>query len=141
MPTIAVLGSTGVIGSLALEVISGLGDDYRLLGLAAKRNDRILAGQIRAYRPTIVAVGDSEAAERLAGAVPADIRPQIEVGAEAVERLAEHDEVDVVLNAITGAAGLKPTLAAVAAGKRIALANKESLVMAGEIVMAEARRT
>ena len=141
MPNVVVLGSTGVIGSLALEVISGLGEQFRVVGLAANRNIVTLSQQARVVGPEVIAVADADSAARLAEALPGPEQPEILSGSEAIAGLAARDDVDIVVNAITGAAGLAPTIAAVRGGKRVALANKESLVMAGDIVMAEARRT
>ncbi|MBI3323409.1 MAG: 1-deoxy-D-xylulose-5-phosphate reductoisomerase [Candidatus Omnitrophica bacterium] len=137
---IVVLGSTGSIGVSTLRVAAEHPGEFQVVGLAAGSRVRELAEQARAFRPKWVAVQDaSRAAElrRLLEGLPAEIL----AGEEGVCELAGRDGVDRVVVAITGAAALEPTLRAISKGRSIGLANKETLVMAGELVMAEARRS
>ncbi len=141
MKRIAILGSTGSIGCSTLDVAASLGGEVQVTALAARRNWRKLAAQYRqlASPPKVLAMADEEAGDNLAKELGIK-RSGVLCGAEGVSELAAHDEVDVVVTAIVGAEGLKPTLAAIRAGKTMALANKEPLVAAGELVMSEARR-
>ena len=136
---LAVLGSTGSIGVNSLDVAARFPERFRVAGLAAGRNMKLLAKQAEAFKPRMVAVkGEEEAAEfkALAGA---GAKYEIVFGEEGLIRLAAMESVDIVVSALVGAVGLAPTWAAVSAGKRVALANKETLVMAGELVMAKAK--
>jgi len=141
VPNIAILGSTGSIGRMTLEVCASLGPDYRVVALAAGRQVDLLARQAAETGARTVAVCDDEAAEALRQALPEGAAPEILVGRDGLVALASRDDVDIVVSAVVGGAGLPAALAAVKAGKRLALANKEALVMAGELVMAEARRS
>lgn len=138
---LAVLGSTGSIGTQALEVAGWLGDSVRVVGLAAGRNIDLLEAQVKRWAPSIVGVADEDAArklrERLRGL---DFDVEVVSGAGAAECVAMHPDADVVLSAVVGIAGLLPTYAAVRQGKTVALANKETLVAAGRLVMEEVRR-
>ena len=138
MKRITILGSTGSIGRSTLDVISRNSSQFKVVALAAGRNIDLLEEQIRIFRPEIAAVADGQTAEELARRVNG-IR--IRFGPEGVSEVASHDAADLVISAIVGAAGLVPTITAVRAGKDIGLANKEALVMAGSIVMEEARRS
>ncbi|HEO69742.1 MAG TPA: 1-deoxy-D-xylulose-5-phosphate reductoisomerase [Candidatus Hydrogenedentes bacterium] len=131
---IVILGSTGSIGRSALDVVRSYPDRFEVVGLGAGGNDALLAQQLAEFRPAYAAVADSEAAQRLDGR-----STELWAGPEGIARLASV-EADVVLSAIVGAAGLRPLLSALDAGNRVALANKESLVMAGPLVMEHARR-
>jgi 1-deoxy-D-xylulose-5-phosphate reductoisomerase len=126
---VAVLGSTGSIGRQTLEVISAHPHRFRIIGLAAGKNLDLLAEQINKFQPRFVYFQDKKS--HLANA---------EYEFLPLEEMASHPEVDIVVMATSGKWGLQPTLAAVKAGKRLALANKESLVMAGEIIVGEAKR-
>jgi 1-deoxy-D-xylulose-5-phosphate reductoisomerase len=126
---VAVLGSTGSIGRQTLEVINALPQRLRIIGLAAGGNRELLARQISQFQPRFVYFRDKKS--RLANA---------EYTFLSLEEMASHPEVDIVVMATSGRWGLQPTLAAAKAGKKIALANKESLVMAGGIIVTEARR-
>ncbi|HUU10740.1 MAG TPA: 1-deoxy-D-xylulose-5-phosphate reductoisomerase [Phycisphaerae bacterium] len=139
MPTIAILGSTGSIGRMTLEVISSLGPDFRVVALAAGRQVDLLARQAAESGAVSVAVCDDEAARGLRRALPEGAAPEVLVGPEGLVALASRDDVDIVVSAVGGGAGLPAALAAARAGKRLALANKEALVMAGHLVMAEAK--
>ena len=138
MPNVVVLGSTGSIGKAALRVISALGEPYRVLALAARNSTDDLARQIIEFRPAIASVGSHESLKALKNLLPADCPTELLLDGAA--HLAALPDADVVLSALVGAVGLEPALAAVRHGKRLALANKESLVMAGHLLMAEARR-
>jgi 1-deoxy-D-xylulose-5-phosphate reductoisomerase len=129
---VVVLGSTGSIGKAALEVIDTLGGEYRVVGLSAGKNWELLAEQAARYKPQVVALAEKRHAEALGARLGADT--ELAVGAGAIERLASLEEAEMVLNAIVGAAGLPATIAAARAGKDIALANKESMVMAGALI-------
>ena len=133
---LSVLGSTGSIGTQTLDVAARLG--LQITGLSAGRNIDRLERQIRQFHPRAAAVADARAAEELKSRV-ADMDIRILEGEDGIARLAGSPEPDAVLNAVVGLAGLRPTLAAIEAGRTLALANKESLVTAGEIVMARAR--
>jgi len=126
---LAVLGSTGSIGQQTLQVVRALPNQFRIVGLAAADNIDLFQQQITEFKPDFIYFRAEES--RLANA-----------GSEflALDDIAAHPEVDMVVVATSGKAGLSPTLAAVRAGKSVALSNKESLVMAGEIITAEAER-
>ena len=138
MKKIAVLGSTGSIGTNALRVIESNPDKYRLVALAAGRNIDLLLQQIEKFQPEAVAMIDGDLAERLKSQLD-NTGPAVYYGEDGFIRLATMDRVDIVISAMTGAAGLIPTYSAIEAGKDIALANKETIVMAGPLVMAQAR--
>ncbi len=146
---LALLGSTGSIGVNALDVVRRLnrgrnGDGrevYRVWGLSAQKNVRLLTEQIREFRPRAAVVSDPAAARELKAW--ARVRhPGLRVweGPAGLQRLASHPEADWVLSAVVGSVGLLPLLAAVRAGKTVALANKEALIVGGDLVMAEARK-
>ncbi|HEY8346303.1 MAG TPA: 1-deoxy-D-xylulose-5-phosphate reductoisomerase [Symbiobacteriaceae bacterium] len=141
---IGILGSTGSIGTQALDVISHFPERFRVVSLAAGRRVDLLARQIRQFQPEVVSVADEEAAVRLkrllAEEPPAGRTPEILWGPEGLDAVAIHPDVQLLVTAVVGAMGIRPTLAAIRSGKEIALANKETLVAAGELVMGEARR-
>ena len=139
MKNISILGSTGSIGKQTLEVISRYPDRFRILGLAAGENTGLLLEQIREFRPEAVSVKDSGLAESLRARL-GDIQAEILYGTEGACEIASNNANDMVVSAMVGASGLVPTLSAVKAGKDVALANKESLVVAGEILTGEAER-
>ncbi len=130
MPNIAILGSTGSIGTQTLQVLNDL-PDYQVFGISAHKNLGLLQEQIHKYKPNIAVINGKEDVHLLKKGV--DI--PIWVGEDGLCELASHPSVDVVVIALVGAAGLKPTLAALSAGKKVALANKESLVAGGHLVM------
>jgi len=135
---VAVLGSTGSIGDSTLDVIARHPQRFRLVGIAANSNAAKLARQIRTWRPQYAALADARALgelKELLGGAAAGTR--LLAGASALEELAVLPQVECVMAAIVGAAGLRSTLAAARAGKRLLLANKESLVMAGPLLLAE----
>ncbi len=139
MKSLAVLGSTGSIGVTTLDLVARFPDRFRAVALAAGRNVERLAEQVRQFRPVVVATADAAGAAALRAAVP-EFRGEIVAGIEAIAGVASLPEVDLVISALVGAIGLRPTLAAIEAGKDVALANKEVLVVAGELVQAAARR-
>ncbi|MEX0983626.1 MAG: 1-deoxy-D-xylulose-5-phosphate reductoisomerase [Actinomycetota bacterium] len=135
MRSLTVLGSTGSIGTQALDVARHHPDRFRIAGLsAAGANQELLAGQIREFLPPFVAIADEVAAEDVRARIASVKGVELIVGPDAAEILAGETEADLVLNALVGSAGLAPTLAALQAGKTLALANKESLVVGGELV-------
>ena len=137
--SIAILGSTGSIGVSTLEIVAAFPERYRIVSLTAGSNIALLKKQIRQFRPEVVAVADEAAVQRLRAEMGAD-GPEILTGVDGLVCCATHPAADMLVSAIVGAAGLVPTMAAVRAGKDIALANKEILVAAGELFMAEVER-
>jgi len=135
---VVVLGSTGSIGQQALEVIDAHPESYRLLGLAARDETQLIAEQARKYRPEMGSVASTELYSEIKSLLPAGTR--LVCGMEGLCELAALDRADITLVALSGAIGIKPTLAAIEAGKRVALANKETLVAAGDIVMDEVKK-
>jgi 1-deoxy-D-xylulose-5-phosphate reductoisomerase len=136
---VSILGSTGSIGRQALEVSDRFPDLFRVGGLSAGRNAGLFREQIKKYRPKIASLLKKEDALALsAGTGPGG--PSFSWGREGLEAVSTCPEADIVLTAVTGTAGLAPTVAAVKAGKDIALANKETLVAAGSVVMELAAR-
>lgn len=133
---VTVLGSTGSVGLSTLDVVARHPDRFRVVALTANRNAERLAEQCRRYRPAFAAMADPAKAQELRTLL-ADLPtpPEILSGIEGLEQVAALPEADQVMAAIVGAAGLRPTLAAARAGKRVLLANKESLVMAGALFM------
>ncbi|NIQ38562.1 MAG: 1-deoxy-D-xylulose-5-phosphate reductoisomerase [Proteobacteria bacterium] len=138
MRKLAILGSTGSIGVQTLSIAESFSDRFQILALGAGRNIDLLKKQIIHFKPRMVSVLTEDLAESLSRALPDP--PEIVHGIEGLIQIATIQEVDMVVSALVGAVGLVPTLSAVKAGKRVALANKESLVMGGKIVMEEAIR-
>ena len=138
MKHLAILGSTGSIGCSALAVVDAHAERLRVVGLAAGENVSRFAEQVRRYRPLIAAMGTSEAIDRLRTATGGSTT--LAAGPEGMIAVATHPAVDIVICASAGTAGLEAVLAAIDAGKTIALANKEVLVMAGALVTEAARR-
>ena len=134
MKNLSILGSTGSIGCNALRIVEQFPDRFAVKALAAKENVTLLARQIDQFEPEIAVVFDENLAQKLKGNLSAGKSPDIIYGEEGYRAAASLASVDMVVTAMVGAAGLLPTLAAIDAGKNIALANKETLVMAGEIV-------
>ena len=137
MKRIAVLGSTGSIGTSTLAVVEAFPEHFEVVAIAAGGNLACLRGQLKRHRPAVVSVARAEDAETLANEF-SDL--QIFWGADGLEQIARHADADLVVVAVVGAIGLAPTLAALGAGKNVALANKETLVVAGDLVMDAARR-
>ena len=138
MKNVVLLGSTGSIGTSTIKVADDLPDQIRLLGLAAGNNVELLLEQARKHQPQAISISDPAKAKELLDALGTST--QVFSGNEGLIKLATLPEADIVLIAIVGTAGLQPALAAIRAGKDIAVASKEILVMAGEIVMSEARK-
>lgn len=139
MKSIAILGSTGSIGTNALQVVREHPGRFRVSGLAAGRNVSLLAEQVREFRPARVAVADPGSARRLREALGGEC-PDVLAGEEGACEVAAGGEADLVVAAVVGAAGVRPALRALEAGRDVALANKEALVVAGGILTDAARR-
>ncbi len=135
MKKLTLLGSTGSIGVNVLALASRFPEQFRVVALAAGSNVALLKTQIEAFEPALVAVIDEKAARSLKSLLPPPLRTEILCGPEGYKTVAAHADSDLVVSAIVGAAGLWPTVAAIEAGKDIALANKETLVMGGALVM------
>ena len=136
MKRIAVLGSTGSIGEQTLAVVAASPERFRVVALAGGQNIAKLMDQVERFEPELVSVADEAGAEALRQQLSDPI--PIEVGAKGLEAVATHP-ADLVVAALVGAVGLEPTLAAIEAGRDIALANKEVMVMAGALVRRAAR--
>ena len=137
MKKIAILGSTGSIGRSALELIDLHSELFEVVALAAGCNDKLIYQQCLKYKPGIVALNDPDAAARLASLVP---EIKVSSGTEGLIEVSCFPDADIVISAISGAPGLIPTYRALSAGKQVALANKEALVMAGELIMPMLRK-
>ena len=135
--TIAILGSTGSIGTQTLEVVRE-NQDIRVAGLSAGSNITLLEKQIREFHPSLAAVWDEEQAKILAGKVR-DLDVKVVSGMDGLLQLAQMEESQILVTAIVGMIGIRPTIAAIQAGKDIALANKETLVTAGHLIMPMAK--
>jgi 1-deoxy-D-xylulose-5-phosphate reductoisomerase len=136
---LVLLGATGSIGRRALELVAAFPEEFRVEGLAARGSDPGLVAELaRRHRPRALALADPDAVDAVARALPRP-RPEILAGAPGLVALASQVEADMVLSAIVGGAGLLPTMAAIRAGRAVALANKETLVMAGSLMTAAAR--
>ncbi len=138
MKNLSLLGSTGSIGCNVLKIVRQYPGRFRIVGLAAGNNIDLLRDQIEAFQPLMVSVGDRTKADQLERRRPTGWNGAICHGQEGNIRVAAMPEAEMTVSAIVGAAGLAPTMAAIQAGKDVALANKETLVMAGELVMREA---
>ncbi|MBD2459473.1 1-deoxy-D-xylulose-5-phosphate reductoisomerase [Oscillatoria sp. FACHB-1407] len=136
MKAITLLGSTGSIGTQTLDIVAEYPDQFRIVGLAARRNVELLAQQVRQFRPEIVAVCDPDQLPALKEAI-ADLTPQpiLVAGEAGVVEVARYGDAEAVVTGIVGCAGLLPTIAAIEAGKDIALANKETLIAGGPVVL------
>jgi 1-deoxy-D-xylulose-5-phosphate reductoisomerase len=136
MRSITILGSTGSIGTQALDVVRRNPDRFKIVGLsAAGMNQELLVGQAREFLPPLIAIADESAAADVKAKLGSIKGVDLMIGPDAAEILAAKTDADFVLNGLVGSAGLAPTLAALQAGKTVALANKESLVVGGELVM------
>ena len=139
MKRVTILGATGSIGLRTLELVSSFPDEFSVVGLAARgSNVELIAEQCRKYSPTAVALLDTDARDRLARLLPSP-RPDLLAGVQGLVALAGQVDADVVVSALVGGVGLLPTMAAIEAGRTMALANKETLVMAGRLMTAAAR--
>lgn len=137
---LSILGSTGSIGVNTLDVVSRFPDRFNVIGLAAGTNLKVLKEQIKSFKPKIVSVLTDSLALELKKSLPSGYKPEIVYGSEGITLVAGLKKTDMVVSALVGSAGLLPTFTAIKKGKHIALANKETLVMAGKIMMKEARK-
>ena len=135
MKTLSLLGSTGSIGCNVLDVVRSFPELYRVTGLAAGKNITKLHEQVLEFDPELISVADKDDADQLASALPTKYKDRVRYGTDGSQEVAAIDSAQMTISAIVGAAGLLPTLAAIDAGKDIGLANKETLVMAGKLVM------
>ncbi len=140
MRKLAIFGSTGSVGQNALKVVENLPGTFEVVALAAARSADELATQVHRWKPKVAVVADSSRVTALRDRLNGTFSGEMLGGTDALVAAASRPDVEIVLNAITGAAGLPVSLAAVRTGKRLALANKESLVTAGPLLMAEARK-
>ena len=145
MKSISILGSTGSIGCNTLKVVEHLADEFNVVALAAGSNTEKLAEQIARFQPELVAVKDETCAEDLLRKIQnkqfkIQNLPKIETGEKGLIAVATHEKAQTLVSATVGAVGFVPTLRAIEAGKRIALANKETLVMAGALMTEAARK-
>ena len=136
MKKISILGSTGSIGVNALNVIDNLNDAFDVAVLSANKNGHLLVEQAKKYRPDAVAVTDNEAADFVRSELKHN-KITVFQGREGLLELASRNDVDIMLNGLVGSSGMVPTINAVQAGVDVALSNKESLVMAGDIIEQE----
>lgn len=136
MKALSLLGSTGSIGTQTLDIVAQYPDQFRIVGMAAGRNVALFAKQIRQFKPQIVALQDKTLLEDLKAAI-ADVQPQpiILAGQAGIVEVAKYGDAEVVVTGIVGCAGLLPTMAAIEANKDIALANKETLIAGGPVVL------
>ena len=141
MKSLAILGSTGSIGCSSLDVVAAFPDRFRVVALAAGRSIEKLAEQAARFRPELIAIDRAEDVSRLQRMLPAGAGCRVVSGPEGLDEAACHPAADTVVGGLVGALGLRSAYAAVRAGRRLALANKEPLVVAGELILAEARRT
>jgi len=140
MKRITLLGSTGSIGVTTLKVVKAHSERFSIVCLGAGKNIRLLVQQILSFKPKVVCVQDRQSAQDLMEALPAQGKPRVLWGTDGFVEISTLEETDTVVSAMTGAAGLVPTYEAIKASKEIALANKETMVMAGRLIMKEARR-
>ncbi|MBE9028597.1 1-deoxy-D-xylulose-5-phosphate reductoisomerase [filamentous cyanobacterium LEGE 11480] len=136
MKAITLLGSTGSIGTQTLDIVSQYPDQFRIVGMVAGRNVELFSQQVRQFKPEIIAIQDASKLAELKEAI-ADLKPQPQIlsGSEGVVEVARYGDAEVVVTGIVGYAGLKPTIAAIEAGKDIALANKETLIAGAPVVL------
>ena len=139
MKSIVILGSTGSIGTNTLDIVERFPGEFRVVGLTAGNNDEMLAEQVRRFRPQVVAMSTEGAAVRLRQRC-SGLSTDVVSGQEGLAKVASLPDAELVVSAIVGGAGLVPTLAAIRSKKHIALANKEPMVMAGQLMQEEARR-
>ncbi len=141
MNSLSILGSTGSIGRSSLDVVAAMPDRFRVVALAAGRSIEKLAEQVARFRPRIVSIDRAEDVSRLRALLPAGLDCRIVSGMEGLDEAACHPDADTVVGGLVGALGLRSAHAAVLAGKRLALANKETLVVAGELILSEAKKS
>lgn len=140
MKRIALLGSTGSIGTNVLAIVRQFPDRFSVVGLSAGSNIELLSQQVREFSPECISIGDPTLVAPLAELLPPSYRSRVVCGQEGNCAVATLSEADMVVTAVVGSTGLLPTLAAIRAGKDVGLANKETLVMAGRLVIEEVRR-
>ena len=140
MKRIAILGSTGSIGTQTLDVVRNNRDKFEVVAISANKSIDLLLEQIIEFNPKYVAVYDEDSAIKLKEMIPQDVEIKVLSKMEGLVKISTLEEVDIVLTAVVGMIGLVPTMEAIKYKKTIALANKETLVMAGELVMKEARK-
>lgn len=141
MKKVVILGSTGSIGKSTLEVISCYPERFKVLGLTAGKNITLLSEQIKKFRPDVVAISDEKDFKKLKKTLSGIKKmPEMLFGTEGISEVSCRSDADIVVSAIVGAAGLIPTLSAIKSGKTVALANKETLVMAGELVVSHVKK-
>lgn len=140
MKKISILGSTGSIGTQTLDVVRKNPDKFKVIAISANSSVDLLLEQIIEFKPKYVAVYNEDSAKKLKEKIPSNINIEVLSGMEGLEKISSLDEIDVLLTAIVGMIGLVPTLCAIRNGKTIALANKETLVTAGKLVMNEAKK-
>ena len=140
MKKISILGSTGSIGTQTLDVVRANRDKFEVVAISANSSINLLLEQIKEFKPKYVAVYNEASANVLKEMIPSDINIEVLSGMEGLVAISSLDEIDVLLTAIVGMIGLVPTLEAIKKGKTIALANKETLVTAGQLVMEEAKK-
>jgi 1-deoxy-D-xylulose-5-phosphate reductoisomerase len=141
MRSLSILGSTGSIGRSSLDVVAAMPDRFRVVALAAGRSIEKLAEQAAQFRPKLVSIERAEDVPRLERLLPAGLGCRIVSGMEGLDEAACHPDADTVVGGLVGALGLRSAHASVRAGKRLALANKETLVVAGELILAEAKKS
>jgi 1-deoxy-D-xylulose-5-phosphate reductoisomerase len=141
MKTLSILGSTGSIGRSTLDVVAAFPDRFRVSALTAGRSLEKLAEQVARFQPEFVAIDRAEDVSRLERLLPAGARCRVASGPEGLNEAASLPSADIVVGGLVGALGLRSAHAAILAGKRLALANKETLVVAGELILAEARKS
>ncbi|HTD51535.1 MAG TPA: 1-deoxy-D-xylulose-5-phosphate reductoisomerase [Thermoanaerobaculia bacterium] len=141
MKSVSVLGSTGSIGQSALEVVEAFPEAFQVVALAAGRSVEKLASQIVKHRPELVSVSEAEDVRKLKALLPAGLSVRIAAGTSGLDEVASFEESDIVVGGLVGALGLRSAYAAVRAGKRLALANKETLVVAGALILEAARES
>lgn len=134
MKKICILGSTGSIGTQTLEIVREYSEDLKVVALSAAKNVDLIEKQVREFKPAYVCMYEEDAAKELALKI-ADTQTKVSSGMDGLIEISSLDEIDIVLTAIVGMIGIRPTIAAINAGKDIALANKETLVCAGHIIM------
>ena len=140
MKKISILGSTGSIGTQTLDVVRKNRDKFEVVAISANSSINLLLEQIKEFKPKYVAVYNENSAKELKEMIPSDIKIEVLSGMEGLITISSLDEIDVLLTAIVGMIGLVPTIEAIKKGKTIALANKETLVTAGQLVMEEAKK-
>jgi 1-deoxy-D-xylulose-5-phosphate reductoisomerase len=141
MKNLSVLGSTGSIGCSTLDVVERMPDRFRVVALASGRSVEKLAEQTARHRPKIVSVAGREDAKKLEGLLPAGVSTRIVSGREGLDEVASFHEADVVVGGLVGALGLRSAYAAARSGKRLAMANKEPLVVAGDLILSAAKKS